>query len=97
MSTDGTRIRAIIYLVIVKHVVTEITAGSTERTSGYFGDQTPSESKKPRFLSRIRFYHFWRTPLSQPLLDQSDQSARFYFTCYLRRLRHLWISLELLK
>jgi hypothetical protein len=26
-------------------VATEITAGSTERTSGYFGDQTPSESK----------------------------------------------------
>jgi hypothetical protein len=66
-------------------------------TSGYFGDQTPNESKKPRFPSRIRFYHFWRTSLSQPLLDQSDQSARFYFTCYLRRSRRVSISLELLK
>jgi hypothetical protein len=47
-----------------------MAAGSTERTSGYFGDQTPSESKKPCFPFRIRFYHFWRTPLSQPLLDQ---------------------------
>jgi hypothetical protein len=56
-----------------------MAAGSTERTSGYFGDQTPSKSKKPCFPSRHRFYHFWRTPLSQPLLDQSDQSARFYF------------------
>jgi hypothetical protein len=36
--------------------------------------------KKPYFPFRIQFYHFWRTPLSQPLLDQSDQSARFYFT-----------------
>jgi hypothetical protein len=26
-----------------------MAAGSTERTSGYFGDQTPSESKKPCF------------------------------------------------
>jgi hypothetical protein len=58
-------------------------------TSGYFGDQTRSESKKPCFPFPIRFYHFWRTPLSQPLLDQSDQSAQFYFTCYLRRSRHL--------
>jgi hypothetical protein len=37
-----------------------MAAGSTERTSGYFGDQTPNESKKPSFPSRIRFYHFWR-------------------------------------
>jgi hypothetical protein len=58
----------------------KMAAGSTERTSGYFGDQTPSESNKPCFPFRIRFYHFSRTPLSQPLLDQSDQSARFYFT-----------------
>jgi hypothetical protein len=43
-----------------------MAAGSTERTSGYFGDQTPSKSKKPCFPSRHRFYHFWRTPLSQP-------------------------------
>jgi hypothetical protein len=57
-----------------------MAAEGTERTSGYFGDQTPSESKKPPCPFRIRFYHFWRTPLSQPLLDQSDQSARFYFT-----------------
>jgi hypothetical protein len=57
-----------------------MAAGSNERTSGYFGDQTPSESKKLCFLFRIRFYHFWRTSLSQPLLDQSDQSVRFYFT-----------------
>jgi hypothetical protein len=68
-----------------------MAAGGTERTSGYFGDQTPSESKKPRFPEfRIRFYHFSRTPLSQPLLNQSDQSARFYFTCYLHRSRHLF-------
>jgi hypothetical protein len=58
----------------------KMNAGSTERTSGYFGDQTPSKSKKPCFPSRLRFYHFWRTPRSQPLLNQSDQSARFYFT-----------------
>jgi hypothetical protein len=103
----------------------KMAVGSTERTPGYFGDQTPSQSKKPCFPSsssssntfysvlfgtfygvvftiytiyvltaaeayglfsrpcfpsRNRFYHFWRTPLSQPLLDQSDQSARFYFT-----------------
>jgi hypothetical protein len=32
-----------------------MAAGSTERTSGYFGDQTPSESKKPCFPSRNRF------------------------------------------
>jgi hypothetical protein len=58
----------------------KMAAGGNERTSGYFADQTPSEPKKSCFPSRIRFYHFWRTPLSQPLLDQSDQSARFYFT-----------------
>jgi hypothetical protein len=52
-----------------------MAAGSTERTSSYFGDQTPSESKKPCFLFRIWFCHSSRTPLSQPLLDQSDQSA----------------------
>jgi hypothetical protein len=57
-----------------------MAAGSTERTSGYFGDQTPSESKSPVSRPAIGFYHFWRTPLSQPLLDQSDQSAGFYFT-----------------
>jgi hypothetical protein len=56
-----------------------MAAGNAERTSGYFGDQTPSESKKPSFPFHIRFYHFWRTPLSQHLLDQNDQSARFYF------------------
>jgi hypothetical protein len=56
-----------------------MAAGSTERTSGYFGDQTPNESRKPYFPFRIQFYHFWRTPLSQPLLDQGDQSAWFYF------------------
>jgi hypothetical protein len=54
-----------------------MAAGGTERTSGYFGDQTPSELKKPCFPFRIRFYHFWRTPLLQPLLNQSCQSARF--------------------
>ncbi|KAH0817165.1 hypothetical protein GEV33_005626 [Tenebrio molitor] len=48
-----------------------MAAGSTERTSGYFEDQTPSESKKPSFPFRNWFYHFWRTPLSQPLLDQT--------------------------
>jgi hypothetical protein len=26
-----------------------MAAGSTARTSGYFGDQTPSQSKKPSF------------------------------------------------
>jgi hypothetical protein len=36
----------------------KMAAGGAERTSGYFGDQTPSESKKPRFPFRIRFYHF---------------------------------------
>jgi hypothetical protein len=59
-----------------------MAAGSTERTSGYFRDQTPSESKKPCFPLRIGFYHFWRTPLSQPLLDQSVQSARFWPTSW---------------
>jgi hypothetical protein len=63
-------------------VVTEITAGSTERTSSYFGDQTPSESKKPCFPSRVRFYHFWRTPLSQPLLDQKGQSKFLIYRTY---------------
>jgi hypothetical protein len=58
-----------------------MAAGGTERTPGYFGDQTPSEPKKPCFPFRIRFYHFWRTPLSQPLLDQSST---------LRRSRHLF-------
>jgi hypothetical protein len=36
-----------------------MAARSTERTPGYFGDQTPGESKKPSFPSRNRFYHFW--------------------------------------
>jgi hypothetical protein len=44
----------IIYLVNVKHMVTKTAVGGTERTSGYFGDQTPNESKEPRFPSRIR-------------------------------------------
>jgi hypothetical protein len=67
-----------------------MAAGSTERTS--FGDQTPSESKKPCFPSRIRFYHFWRTPLSQPPwppLDQSNQSARYYSTPIATPFRYL--------
>jgi hypothetical protein len=89
MQVRVQELEKIIYLVNVKHMVTKSAVEGTERTSGYFGDQTPNESKKPRFPSRIRFYHFWRTSLSQPLLDQSDQSARFYFTCYLRRSRHL--------
>jgi hypothetical protein len=63
-----------------------MAVGSTERT--------PSESKKPSFPSRIRFYHFWRNPLSQPLLDQSDQSARFHFTPIATPFRYL---VELLK
>jgi hypothetical protein len=67
-----------------------MAAGGTERTSGYFGDQTPSESKKPRFPFSVRFYHFSNTPLSQPLLDQKDQSARYDFICYSRRSRHLF-------
>jgi hypothetical protein len=71
-----------------------MAAGSNERTSGYFGDQTPSESKKLCFLFRIRFYHFWRTPLSQPLLDQSDQSSSVLL--YADR-DTFSISLELLK
>jgi hypothetical protein len=33
----------IIYLVNVKHMVTKMADGSTERISGYFGVQTPSE------------------------------------------------------
>jgi hypothetical protein len=57
-----------------------MAAGGTERTSGYFGDQTPSGLKKPCFPFRVWFYHFSSTPLLQTLLDQSDQSARFYFT-----------------
>jgi hypothetical protein len=32
-----------------------MAAGSTERTSGYFGDQTPSESKKALFPNSIQF------------------------------------------
>jgi hypothetical protein len=56
-----------------------MAAGSTERTSGFFGDQT-RVNQKSLVPARIRFNHFWRTPLSQPLLDQSDQSALFYFT-----------------
>jgi hypothetical protein len=71
-----------------------MAAGGTKRTSGYFGDQTPSESKKPCFPFRIRFYHFWRTPLSRPLLDQSDQLARFYFMPIATPFA---VSLELLK
>jgi hypothetical protein len=40
-----------------------MAAGSTERTSGYFGDQTPSESKSPvsqfnstSFISLLIYY-----------------------------------------
>jgi hypothetical protein len=33
----------IMYLINVKHMVTKMAAGSTERISGYFGVQTPSE------------------------------------------------------
>jgi hypothetical protein len=62
-----------------------MAAESTERISGYFGYQTP-------FC--IRCYHFWRTQLSQPLLNQSDQAARFYFTPIATPFRYL---LELLK
>jgi hypothetical protein len=64
----------------------QLTAGGTERTFRYFGIQNPSESK--RLVSRPSF-GFWRTPLSQPLLDQSDQSARFYFTPIATPFRYL--------
>jgi hypothetical protein len=47
--------------------------------------------EKPSFPSRNRFYHFWRTPLSQPLLDQSGSVL-----LYADR-DTLSISLELLK
>jgi hypothetical protein len=33
-----------------------MAAGSTERTSGYFGDQTPSESKSP--VSQLQLHLF---------------------------------------
>jgi hypothetical protein len=74
-------------------VVTEINVGGTARTCDYFGNQTPNESKKPRFPFR-RFYP--NTPLSQPLLDQSDQSARYDFVTPADR-DTFSISLELLK
>jgi hypothetical protein len=75
-----------------------MAAGSTERTSGHFGDQTPSESKKPRFLFRVRIYHFSSTPLSQPPDGQSDQSARYDSVLVTPADRDIFsISLELLK
>jgi hypothetical protein len=75
-------------------VDTEINAGGTARTCDYFGNQTPNESKKPRFPFRVRFYP--NTLLSQPLLDQSDQSARYDFVTPADR-NTFSISPELLK
>jgi hypothetical protein len=73
-------------------------AGGTERTSGYFGDQIPSESKKPSYPFRVWFYHFSSTPLLQPLLDQNDQSARYDSVLFTSADRDIFsISLELLK
>jgi hypothetical protein len=58
-------------------MVTEITA------RGASLEITPRvKQKEPRFSFRLRFYHFPNTPLLQPLLDQSDQSARYDFICY---------------
>jgi hypothetical protein len=55
-----------------------MAAGGNERTSGYFWRSNPE--------SRIWFYHFWRTPLSQPLLDQVTNQLG----STLRRSRHLF-------
>jgi hypothetical protein len=53
-----------------------MAAGSTERTSSYFGDQTPSESKKPCFPFRIRLYHFWRNPYLTKVTNQLGSTLR---------------------
>jgi hypothetical protein len=58
-----------------------MAAGSTERTSGYFGDQTPSELKKPPFSrSAIGFIisgapHF-RNPYLTKVTNQLGSTLR---------------------
>jgi hypothetical protein len=47
-----------------------MTAGSTERTSGYFGDQTPSASKKPRFSFRVSRAPHFRNPYLTKVINQ---------------------------
>jgi hypothetical protein len=83
------KIREIIYLVNVKHVVTKLLLKVLNAPPATLEVKPRVNQKKPRFPSRIRFYHFWRTLLSQPLLDQSDQSARFYFTPIATPFRYL--------
>jgi hypothetical protein len=51
-------------------VATEITAGSTERTSGYFGDQTPSESKSLVSRSAFGFISFGAPKFRNPYLTK---------------------------
>jgi hypothetical protein len=57
-----------------------MAAGSTERTSGYFGDQTPSESKKPVSRSAFGFFisrapHF-RNPYWTKVTNQLGPTLR---------------------
>jgi hypothetical protein len=57
-----------------------MAAGTTERTSGYFGDQTPSESKKPCFPFRFGFIisgapHF-RNPYLTKVANQLGSTLR---------------------
>jgi hypothetical protein len=57
-----------------------MAAGSTERTSGYFGDQTPSEFKKPLSRSAIGFIisgapHF-RNPYLTKVTNQLGSTLR---------------------
>jgi hypothetical protein len=57
-----------------------MAAGSIERTSGYFGDQTPSESKNPVFRSAFGFIisgapHF-RNPYLTKVTNQLGSTLR---------------------
>jgi hypothetical protein len=62
----------------------KMAAGSTERTSGYFGDQTPSESKSLLFRPAIGFIISGAPHFRNPYLTKVTNQLGFT----LRRPRH---------
>jgi hypothetical protein len=61
-----------------------MAARSTERTPGYFGDQTPSESKSPVFRSAFGFILSRAPRFRNPYLTKVTNQLR----SILRRSRH---------
>jgi hypothetical protein len=65
-------------------VATEITAGSTERTSGYFGDQILSESKSPVSRPAFGFIIFsapnFRNPYMTKVTNQLGSTSYLLLT-----------------